>query len=146
MKWIKSPPELVSRFDAAAPKGGAVVRKPIFGYPALYLNGTMFAGTYQDIVVVRLTTEDRAKAARQIGALPFEPMPGRPMREYVVLPRNWRQEPARAQRWVERSLAWVTTLPPKLAKGKAKGKATKGKATKGKARKVSPAKRERGTS
>ena len=119
MKWIKSPPQLVARFDAAAPKGVAVVRKPMFGYPALYLNGNMFAGTYQDKVVVRLTTEDRAEAARQIKPLPFEPMPGRPMREYVVLPRVVVANPASLARWIKSASEYAAALPAKAPRSAA---------------------------
>ena len=119
MKWIKSPPELVARFDAAAPKGGAVVRKPMFGYPALYLNGNMFAGTYQDKVVVRLATEDRDKAVRQIKALPFEPMPGRPMREYVVLPSVVVANPASLARWIKSASEYAAALPAKAQRSAA---------------------------
>src|SRR5207249_864451 len=111
MKWIKSPPQLVARFDAAVPRGGAVVRKPMFGYPALYLNGNMFAGTYQDKVVVRLATEDRDKAVRQIKALPFVPMPGRPMREYLVLPSIVVANPASLARWIKSASEYAAALP-----------------------------------
>ena len=125
MKWIKSPPELVARFDAAAPKGGAVVRKPMFGYPALYLNGNMFAGTYQDKVVVRLATEDRDKAVRQIKALPFEPMPGRPMREYVVLPSVVVANPASLARWIKSASEYAAALPATSRQRFAKGSTQK---------------------
>ena len=85
MEWKKTPPELAAKFDRAAPKDPRVVRKPMFGYPALYLGGNMFAGTFQDKVVARLSEQERAKVAKA-GAKPFEPMPGRPMKEYVVIP------------------------------------------------------------
>ncbi len=85
MQWKKTPPELAATFDKAAPKDPAVVRKPMFGYPALYLNGNMFAGTFQDKIVARLSETERARAVKA-GAKPFEPMPGRPMKEYVVIP------------------------------------------------------------
>jgi hypothetical protein len=61
MQWKKTPPELAATFDKAAPKDPKVVRKPMFGYPALFLNGNMFAGTFQDKIVARLA-ETRARA------------------------------------------------------------------------------------
>ena len=85
MPWTKTPPELAAAFDKAAPKDPRVVRKPMFGYPALFLDGNMFAGTFQDKIVARLSAEDRARAMKA-GATPFEPMAGRPMKEYVVVP------------------------------------------------------------
>ena len=39
MQWKKTPPALAAVFDKAAPKDPRVVRKPMFGYPALFLNG-----------------------------------------------------------------------------------------------------------
>jgi TfoX/Sxy family transcriptional regulator of competence genes len=85
VQWKKTPPELAAKFDRAAPKDPKVVRKPMFGYPALYLNGNMFAGTFQDKVVARLSEPERTRSLKA-GAKQFEPMPGRPMKEYVVVP------------------------------------------------------------
>ncbi|HEY8830348.1 MAG TPA: TfoX/Sxy family protein, partial [Candidatus Limnocylindria bacterium] len=62
MQWKKTPPELAATFDKAAPKDPKVVRKPMFGYPALFLNGNMFAGTFQDKVIARLAEDARARA------------------------------------------------------------------------------------
>ena len=119
MKWVKSPPELVARFDAAAPKGAAVVRKPMFGYPTLYLNGNMFAGTYQDKVVCAPHHRGSGKAARQIGALSFEPMPGRPMREYVVLPSVVVANPSSLARWIKSASEYAAALPAKAPRSAA---------------------------
>jgi len=94
--------------------------KPMFGHRAAFVGGNMFLGTFGDDVILRLGEADRAELMREPGARVFEPMAGRPMREYVVLPAAWRREPARARQWVARSLAFVAALPPKLAKGKAK--------------------------
>jgi hypothetical protein len=53
------------------------------------------------------------------GGGPFEPMAGRPMREYVVLPPAWREdEPHRVREWVARSLDHAEELPPKQPKKK----------------------------
>ena len=52
------------------------------------------------------------------GGRVFEPMPGRPMREYVVLPEAWREEPDRIRDWVARSLDHADELPPKQPKTK----------------------------
>jgi TfoX/Sxy family transcriptional regulator of competence genes len=112
MEWKKTPPELAARFDRAAPKDPRVVRKPMFGYPALFLNGNMFAGTFQDKIVARLSEGERERAIKA-GARRFEPMPGRPMKEYVVVPAADMAKPAVLAKWVERALAHATTLPEK---------------------------------
>ena len=118
MQWKKTPPELVAKFDKAAPKDPKVVRKPMFGYPALFLNGNMFAGTFQDKIVARLSQAARGRALKA-GAKQFEPMPGRPMKEYVVVPAADVAKPAALAKWIEQSRTYATTLPEK-AKAKKK--------------------------
>ena len=49
-------------------------------------------------VAVRLSPQDRATLLEEKGASVFEPMPGRAMKEYVVLPDSWRKQPAKAKR------------------------------------------------
>ena len=115
MTWVKTPPEIVAAFDKAAPKDPRVVRKPMFGYPALYLNGNMFAGTFQDKVVARLPEAGRARAMKA-GAKPFEPMPGRAMKEYVAFPPAVVGKPATLAKWIEEARAHAATLPAKAKK------------------------------
>jgi TfoX/Sxy family transcriptional regulator of competence genes len=102
VQWKKTPPALAAKFDHAAPADAKVVRKPMFGYPALYLRGNMFAGTFQDKIVARLSEPERAKAVKA-GAKQFEPMPGRPMKEYVVVPAADVAKPAALAKWIERA-------------------------------------------
>ena len=125
MQWKKTPPQLVASFDRAAPKDPRVVRKPMFGYPALFLNGNMFAGTFQDKVVARLSEADREKAIKN-GVKRFEPMPGRPMKEYIVIPAIDVGTPAALASWIERARRHAETLP---AKSKPVKKATLKKTT-----------------
>ena len=125
MQWKKTPPQLVATFDKAAPKDPRVVRKPMFGYPALFLNGNMFAGTFQDKIVARLSDADRNKAITN-GVKPFEPMPGRPMKEYIVVPATDVGTPAALASWIERAHRHAETLP---AKAKPVKKATPKKTT-----------------
>jgi TfoX/Sxy family transcriptional regulator of competence genes len=112
MQWKKTPPELAARFADAAPKDPNVVRKPMFGYPALFLNGNMFAGTFQDKIVARLAEDARTRAFKA-GAKPFEPMPGRPMKEYIVVPAADVAKPAALAKWIEQARTFATTLPEK---------------------------------
>ena len=110
--WKKTPPGLAAAFERAAPKDPRVVRKPMFGYPALFLNGHMFAGTFQDMVVVRLPEADREKAIAA-GVTRFEPMPGRPMKEYIVIPAVDVSRPAALASWLERARIHAGSLPAK---------------------------------
>ena len=84
--WKKSPAELVERFASALPEHSALVRKPMFGYPAAFANGNMVCGLFQDSVVVRLGKEGAASAVADGRAQQFTPMPGRTMTGYVLVP------------------------------------------------------------
>jgi TfoX/Sxy family transcriptional regulator of competence genes len=119
-KWKPAPQELVSTFErAAATLSGAEVRK-MFGYPAAFLNGNMFTGLHEDHLIVRLSEQDRTALLREKGARIFEPMPGRPMREYVVVPELILASPPKLREWLNRAQAYARTLPAKSFKGKKK--------------------------
>ena len=121
MKWTKSPPEVIARFEAASPDDPLVVRRPMFGYPALYLGGYMFASTVEDTVVVRLSEDDRSRAM-EAKALPFEPMPGRVMKGYVALPPDVVANPEDLAQWLIRARDYAATLPAKEPKKKRRSK------------------------
>ena len=113
--WRKSDPERVAQFhDTVAGIEGLEVRK-MFGYPAGFVGGYMAAGLHQDAFIVRLPEEEGA-ARLADGWEQFEPMPGRPMRGFVVLPEDVRDDPDEARRWTERAVAHVRTMPPKEPK------------------------------
>lgn len=116
--WKKAPPKLVKIFeDVIATVPGAQPRK-MFGYPAAFVHGQMFTGVFQDRLFVRLSESGRAELAKH-GGRPFEPMPGRPMREYAEVPSSvLRSRPALAG-WVRRAFDYAASLP---AKGPAKTK------------------------
>src|SRR6266508_4368189 len=112
--WKKTSPELVAAFDKALPTSPSVTRRPMFGYASAFVNGNMFAGTFQDTIVVRLAKTDRAALLKLKGAAPFEPM-GHPMREYVVLPPSIIAKPTELGAWIERGHRYALTLPAKGA-------------------------------
>jgi TfoX/Sxy family transcriptional regulator of competence genes len=118
MKWRPSPPDLLKTFDDVAPPP-PVVRRKMFGYPAAFVNGNMFLGLFQDQMIVRLPEQTREDLIREGGAV-FEPMPGRPMREYVVVPPRILGDSKGLSSWVGKALAYGRGLPPKAAKEKKK--------------------------
>jgi hypothetical protein len=110
--WEKAPPDLVERFTgtvSAMPE--ASVRK-MFGYPAGFANGHLFTGLFGSGWFVRLPEADRAELAAA-GGTAFEPMPGRPMRDYLLLPPPIAEDRAAAAPWLTRALEHVQQLPPK---------------------------------
>jgi len=120
MKWKPAPAALVRTFENAV-KGlrGAELRK-MFGYPAVFVNGNMLGGLFQDSMMLRLSAGDLARIRDEAGALPFEPMPGRVMREYVVVPEKILESKAALGAWLARGLAYTSSLPAKAAKPKRK--------------------------
>jgi TfoX/Sxy family transcriptional regulator of competence genes len=109
----KSDAKIAALFETLLPADERVVIRPMFGHRAAFVNGHMFTGTFGSQVFVRLDEQSRTDLLAIAGAAPFEPMKGRPMREYVQLPKALLTEPHEARIWVERSLAWISTLPPK---------------------------------
>ncbi len=109
-KFTKTPPELVAAFDAAKPDHPGVVRKTMFGYPAYFVHGNMFAFTFGPRIAVRV--DDARRAAMGKAGAPFEVMPGRPMREYVEVPASGLKGAA-LRRWIAGALASAEALPNK---------------------------------
>jgi TfoX/Sxy family transcriptional regulator of competence genes len=107
-------------FDSVLPDDPNVLVRPMFGNLAGFVNGNMFTGIFGAGIFVRLSEADRAELLEVPGAAPFEPMAGRPMKEYVVLPETWREEPQRARDWLARSLEWAAALPVKEPKPRKK--------------------------
>ncbi len=87
----------------------------MFGYASAFVNGNMFAGTFQDAIVVRLKESDRAALLKLRGAAPFEPM-GHPMKEYVVVPPSVVTKPNELASWLGRGHRYAATLPAKRPK------------------------------
>ena len=114
MEFRKSPQELIEAFEAAMP-GAPAVKRPMFGYPCGFVNGNMFMGLFADKMFVRLPEDSRAELMG-IGGTPFEPMPGRPMRDYVVLPEAIVTKPAELKAWAGKALRYGESLPAKKKK------------------------------
>jgi len=108
----KSPPELVERFGAVLEGYPDAERKKMFGYPAAFVGGNMATGLFADKWVVRLP-DDEIEPAKAGGAGPFEPMPGKPMKAFVVIPAADVDDDAAIRSWVERGLAHARSMPAK---------------------------------
>ena len=116
MPWTKAPPELVELFYAALPEDPAVERRKMFGYPCAFVNGNMFTGVFAELIMVRLPDQQRAELLAIEGAAPFEPMAGRPMKEYVVLPESVLRNERALKGWIDKAFLSAASLPPKSPK------------------------------
>jgi TfoX/Sxy family transcriptional regulator of competence genes len=88
MKWAKAPDELKSLLEEVM-KGFDCEKRLMFGYPAYFINSNMFVGLFQDQLFVRLSEQhvEELRAAHHVLSN-LEPMPGRPMKDYYVLPKD----------------------------------------------------------
>jgi len=125
-KWRPAPEELVRAFAATVQSLPGVESRRMFGYPCAFANGQMFAGLHQENMIIRLPDEERARFLELEGASAFEPMPGRPMREYVVAPPAMITDEGPLRSWMEKALAYARSLPPKPSKSKGSRKSKAG--------------------
>ncbi|WP_293680281.1 TfoX/Sxy family protein [uncultured Phenylobacterium sp.] len=116
MAWEKSPPWLVELFAASLPERPGLERRRMFGYPVAFANGNMFAGLFGEVVFARLPPGERAGLEAEYGAVSFEPMPGRPMRAYVVIPESVLEDEALLARLLDQAYAFTAAMPPKVRK------------------------------
>jgi TfoX/Sxy family transcriptional regulator of competence genes len=110
--WEKSGAELTERFGRILDRFPDVTRRKMFGYPAGFIGGNMVTGLHQASWIVRLDgpAQDEARAA---GATTFDPMGGRPMKNYVALPEAIVEDDEAIATWVGRAVEHGRTLPPK---------------------------------
>jgi TfoX/Sxy family transcriptional regulator of competence genes len=113
VKMPKASPESAQRLEELLPAHPHVRVRKMFGHPAAFANGNLCVGTFGRQLFVRLAEADAAVLSKVPGVRAFEPMPGRPMKQYFVLPPALLDTPAVARKWVARSIDYTLSLPPK---------------------------------
>lgn len=116
MKFPRPEPSTVALFERLIPVDPQVERRTLFGQPTAFAGGRMFLGVFGAALFVRTEPSRRESAPADRGVLPFEPMPGRAMSEYVVLPEAIRGDEAHAAQWVARALAAALRAGPRAPK------------------------------
>jgi TfoX/Sxy family transcriptional regulator of competence genes len=116
-KMPKPDEETKAFFRSVVPDHPDVAVRPMFGNLSAFVHGHMFMGLFGADLFLRLPDDERAEVAAAGGG-PFEPMPGRAMTGYVVVPAAWREQPEILTGWIDRSLAWAERLSPKEPKPK----------------------------
>jgi TfoX/Sxy family transcriptional regulator of competence genes len=112
-QWRKAPADMIDLFLCTLQLFPQAEVRRMFGYPCAFVNGQMFTGLHQEHMILRLSEADRRELLALEGAHLFEPMPGRPMREYAVVPPAILSSPDKLESWLERSLRYASSLPPK---------------------------------
>ncbi len=102
-------------FKSIVPENPHITVRPMFGNLAAFVNGNMFMGLYGNDIFLRLSDEHREELLKK-GASLFEPMKGRPMKGYLLIPKAWRNQQTVVRFWVSRSLELASKFPQKKAK------------------------------
>lgn len=116
MEWQKITPELKALLETNMQLFDCE-KRAMFGAPTYFKNGNMFTGIHGDTIIIRLSTKDQKEllAAHQ-SARPFEPVPGRFMKEYIALPESIFKNKAVLREWLKRSFQYASSLAPKEPK------------------------------
>lgn len=120
MKWTPAPAELVKLFGELTEGLEGAEKRKMFGYPCCFANGNMFAGLHQKNMIIRLSEEERFEFKESFGAEQFVPMPGRVMKEYMVIPGKVLEDVESLRLWLNKSLNYTKTLPVKEKNAKKK--------------------------
>jgi hypothetical protein len=89
-----------------------ITEKKMFGGLCFMLHGHMFLGISQNRLMARVGPEFYAEALRQPHAREMD-FTGKPMKGYVFVGPGGFDSDAELSAWVERTLAFVSTLPAK---------------------------------
>jgi TfoX/Sxy family transcriptional regulator of competence genes len=118
MQWKKPSPELME-YQASIMGSFAAEKKKMFGSTVYFSNGNMFTGVHEDNIFLRLSGKDRSElAAKYAEAVQFEPLKGRPMKEYMNIPPRLYRDADAFKQWLGLSLKYANSLPSKAAKAK----------------------------
>lgn len=120
MEWKKVSTEIAEFIDHELTPFNCD-KKKMFGCPVYFVNNNMFAGVQQDNLFIRLSEKDREEIfALNDEVKSFEPMEGRIMKDYVVLPESVFTQKEFLDQWLNRSYSFVSSLAPKEPKSKKK--------------------------
>lgn len=126
MAWKKSPPELIERLKSALPPHPDVQLKQMFGYPACFVKGNFFTGTFEDSLVIRLPDGLKDQFAELKDASGFNPMGGKGMKDWCVIPTDITSDERRLADFYAKTFEEVHKLPAKVPKPRKAKKAVKG--------------------
>jgi TfoX/Sxy family transcriptional regulator of competence genes len=118
MAW-KKPSEKLSKFLEERISAFDVKKKKMFGCPIYFANDNMLTGVFENDIFIRLSEKDRNKIISENDeVMPFEPVKGRVMKEYVVLPDSLYNNPEKFHELLNSSYDHVSSLPAKKKKKK----------------------------
>ncbi len=117
-KWEKTPVEL-AEFLAETMKNIVAEPRKMFGYPVYFINGNMVIGAFGAGLFLRIDPKEQEavfKKHKETGK--FEPMPGRVMKEYIMVGETVYRNNKEFGPLLLKSLNYAASLPPKVKKRK----------------------------
>jgi TfoX/Sxy family transcriptional regulator of competence genes len=120
MKMTKPSAGLIAEFKAVVAQLPHGEPRKMFGYDAVFVNGNMAVGLWQNTCVMKLTEADQAKLLGRGQAQPFAPMKGRVMTGWVELSEELAHDPEELLAWSLRAVDFAAKLPPKVRAAKRK--------------------------
>jgi TfoX/Sxy family transcriptional regulator of competence genes len=93
--------------------GWGAARKMMFGGTCHFIRGNMMCGVYKDSLVLRLGDEEAGRALKEPHTAPFD-VTGKPMKGWVMVEKDG-LEGQHLERWLEKAIIFVESLPSKQA-------------------------------
>ena len=93
----------------------------MYGHPAYYVGGKLFASLFDDGVCVKIPEKMKDELIKKEGIEPFEPM-GRKMREWVLINREKSEDYLKDKAIFDASIEFVSKIAGINLKKKEKGK------------------------
>jgi len=118
MKLTKPSAGLIAEFKGVQEQLRQAQPRKMFGYDALFVNGYLAVGLWQNTCTLKLSEADQKKLIAAGNAKPFMPMPGRPMSGWVELAEDLANDPEELLAWSRRAVEYVMSLPPKAPSAK----------------------------
>jgi len=81
----------------------------MYGHPAYYVGGKLFASLFDDGICVKVPEKLKDKLLKKDGIEPFEPM-GRKMREWILINREKPEDYLKDKKIFEDSIKYVASL------------------------------------
>lgn len=115
MKMPRPSEKTKELFSGVVPDDPSIRLRPMFGNLAAFVNGNMFAGLFGEDLFVRLPEAEAAVIMRS-GGRPFEPVAGRAMSGYVIVPSGWQTKLDSVRPHIKRALELTRAMAPKAKK------------------------------
>ena len=113
MGWSKPSESLLDLLEETL-VGVEFERRKMFGQWVLFLRGHMFTGVFQDDIFVRIRPEEQDMVRELSDEIEqFEPLKGRAMKEYLVLPPAIFEDKQTLISVLNRTIDFVSGFPPK---------------------------------